>query len=99
MARLGDLPFSRGGMEQVAPPHLHRDAEYSYAIALPSGEGCSGRHFRATDSSLRMWRHSGCEAVIPAAVIVELSCAGLTRASIKKDESIQCEGLPGQARQ
>jgi hypothetical protein len=34
-----------------------------------------------------------------AALIFDSSYAGLTRVSIKKHESIQWDGLPGQARQ
>jgi hypothetical protein len=37
--------------------------------------------------------------IIPAVVILDPSCAGLTRASIKKNFIRQGDGLPGQARQ
>src|SRR5690242_11984539 len=34
------LPFSRGGMAQVASPPLHRETVFSYAIVLPRrGDG------------------------------------------------------------
>src|SRR5262244_185232 len=43
-------------------------------------------------------QRSTCDASV-FSTAAESSCAGLTRASIKKYESIQYDGLPGQARQ
>jgi hypothetical protein len=37
--------------------------------------------------------------LIPSPIVLDSSCAGLTRASIEKKRLVQADGLPGQARQ
>jgi error-prone DNA polymerase len=89
------LPLKRGGMEQVASPPPHRQAEFSSAIALPFGGGIGARSPAVPKPRLHP-RHAAMQGDIWATHALRLGLrqvSGLSQAHALTIESVRGRGF------